>query len=91
MMILIMISFLCTAIVASFRVIGGQDALPGQFPWQVAVVITTGNTQLLCGGSIIHSKYVLTAGHCVRNLHGGGDKVSLRQLWSESLTIAESV
>ena len=58
----------------SVRVIGGRDASLGQFPWQVAVVITQGNLQRLCGGSIVHSKYVITAGHCVRDIYGGGDQ-----------------
>ena len=33
--------------------------------WQVAVVLTqVGNRQLWCGGTIITSKYIVSAAHC---------------------------
>ena len=44
------------------RIIGGDRASAGQFPWQVSVVI---DGQSFCGGSLISQDWVLTAGHCV--------------------------
>ncbi|XP_055912627.1 serine protease SP24D-like [Eupeodes corollae] len=44
------------------RVVGGKDAEIGQFPYQV-VLYKDGS--FTCGGSIISSRYVLTAAHCV--------------------------
>lgn len=50
------------------RVVGGIDATEGQFPHQVSLRLK-GNHK--CGGSIISSKYILTAAHCV---HMSGDE-----------------
>ncbi|XP_049860252.1 trypsin alpha-3-like [Schistocerca gregaria] len=44
------------------RIVGGEPAEISQFPWQVSVLWYG---QLVCGGSIISSRWVLTAAHCV--------------------------
>ncbi len=50
------------------RIVGGQEADPGEWPWQVALVNGT-TTDLyngqFCGGAIIDREWVLTAAHCV--------------------------
>ncbi|XP_037942605.1 serine protease SP24D-like [Teleopsis dalmanni] len=46
----------------SGRIVGGYDALPDQFPHQISLRM---NHYHICGGSIISSKYILTAAHCV--------------------------
>jgi trypsin len=46
-------------------IIGGMAANPGQFPWQARLTFLG---QPHCGGSLIHPKWVLTAGHCVVNV-----------------------
>jgi secreted trypsin-like serine protease len=56
---------------ASVRIISGSPATLGQFPWQVAVQITIGNSVEICGGSIIAPNFVLTAGHCMKDLANG--------------------
>ncbi|XP_067379615.1 transmembrane protease serine 9-like [Channa argus] len=43
------------------RIIGGQEAPPGNWPWQAAIY-TNGNG--FCGGSLINNQWVLTAAHC---------------------------
>ena len=45
------------------RIIGGVDTEPNQYPWQVLLLILNG--EIMCGGSIISAKHVLTAAHCV--------------------------
>jgi len=43
------------------RITNGFTASPGQFPWQVALIINGGS---FCGGSLISSLWVMTAAHC---------------------------
>uniref|UniRef100_G3TV86 Coagulation factor IX n=1 Tax=Loxodonta africana TaxID=9785 RepID=G3TV86_LOXAF len=44
------------------RVVGGKDAKPGQFPWQV---LLNNGVDAFCGGAIINEKWVVTAAHCI--------------------------
>jgi len=44
------------------RITNGYPAARGQFPWQVALHV---NNAWFCGGSLISSQWVLTAGHCI--------------------------
>ncbi|XP_059174397.1 brachyurin-like [Physella acuta] len=44
----------------SKQIINGKDAPANAWPWQVWVVGAAG----MCGGSIIHRQWIVTAGHC---------------------------
>merc|ERR1719369_428117 len=44
------------------RIVGGNEALPHQFPWQA--LLTYRNIRVLCGGTVISTKHILTAAHC---------------------------
>lgn len=48
------------------RIVGGAEATPGDWPWQV-VVFAAG---FQCGGSLVASTWVLTAAHCVVDSDG---------------------
>merc|ERR1712071_592617 len=58
------------------RVVGGSDALPGEFCWQVALINSL--NQYLCGGALIGTQWVLTAAHCVTNIVRSGDAIYVR-------------
>ncbi|XP_039962462.1 serine protease SP24D-like [Bactrocera tryoni] len=47
------------------RIVNGQKAAVGQFPYQVSVRI---NDQHICGGALVAQNFVLTAAHCVYNI-----------------------
>ncbi|XP_037927978.1 uncharacterized protein LOC119662432 isoform X2 [Teleopsis dalmanni] len=46
---------------AQRRIVGGDDAGFGSFPWQAYIRIGSSR----CGGSLVSRRHVVTAGHCV--------------------------
>ncbi|XP_042871457.1 brain-specific serine protease 4-like [Penaeus japonicus] len=45
------------------RIVGGEEAPPQQWPWMVSLNMAWGSH--FCGGSLITSRHVVTAAHCV--------------------------
>ncbi|XP_053696258.1 chymotrypsin-like [Sabethes cyaneus] len=55
----------------SRRIIFGEEATPGQFPYQIALLSDFIAGTGLCGGSVLTNNFILTAAHCVQNALGG--------------------
>ncbi|KAL0100204.1 hypothetical protein PUN28_019554 [Cardiocondyla obscurior] len=62
------------------RVMGGNSTGIFQYPWMALIAYDTGrpNPEFRCGGSIISSRYILTAAHCVTSLPGGLSLIGVR-------------
>jgi len=59
--------------IAQRRIVGGDEAGFGTFPWQAYIRIGTSR----CGGSLVNSHYVVTAGHCVARARPSQVRVTL--------------
>ncbi|NXN18424.1 OVCH2 protein, partial [Indicator maculatus] len=54
------------------RIIGGEEAVPYSWPWQVSVQISD---EHICGGAVLAKEWVVTAAHCFNS------KEPYRDLW----------
>ncbi len=55
------------------RILNGEDADPDDYPWMVAIF----PDDKLCGGSLIDSKWIVTAAHCIDGVEKSDIKVLL--------------
>lgn len=71
------------ATAAGGRVIGGEDATAGEWPWQAKLEIK--GSGFTCGGSLITPTWVMTAAHCVSDNNPNMYSVTLGDLNREKL------
>lgn len=51
----------------SGRIIGGKDVTIEEYPYQVALLHQDNFEKILCGGSILNERIIITAAHCIDN------------------------
>ncbi|XP_026483173.2 serine protease snake-like [Vanessa tameamea] len=68
-------------------IVGGENAIQGEFPHMAAIgwIDIEGNYAFQCGGSLISSRFVLTAGHCIKNPKMKDPKPSIVRLGDQNL------
>jgi secreted trypsin-like serine protease len=47
------------------RIIGGQEAYAGQFPYMAAIYKSTSDGTFFCSGALINNQWILTSAYCV--------------------------
>uniref|UniRef100_A0A672GN17 Trypsin-like n=1 Tax=Salarias fasciatus TaxID=181472 RepID=A0A672GN17_SALFA len=52
---------LCGQAPLNTKIVGGEDAAPGAWPWQASLHF---KSHFYCGGSLINNQWVLSAAHC---------------------------
>ena len=58
------------------RIVGGEETEVSEYPWQAGLV-SKGSSSVWCGGSLVSSKWVLTAAHCM--VYKGAGEIQVRR------------
>ncbi|XP_033642388.1 mite allergen Der f 3-like [Asterias rubens] len=51
----------------SKRIVGGSDAPVGSRPYQASILYSANSYDTYCGGTLVHPKWVVSAGNCVQD------------------------
>ncbi|XP_069755622.1 chymotrypsinogen B-like [Narcine bancroftii] len=76
------------------RIVNGEEAIPGSWPWQVSLQTDSG--WHFCGGSLVNENWVITAAHCGVGTEdyvivGAHDKSITTELGQMALPIAKVI
>ncbi|KAK5646028.1 hypothetical protein RI129_004492 [Pyrocoelia pectoralis] len=64
------------------RIFNGRQATLGQFPWQALLyTLFYDSSGMFCGGSLIHTRWVLTAAHCLDSNSRVGFRATHVSMW----------
>ena len=48
------------------KIVGGENARIGEFPWQAMLAYKSSKNNPFCGGTLVLEKFVITAAHCIQ-------------------------
>jgi secreted trypsin-like serine protease len=64
--VVLLIGLVCVAhSLPTTKIVGGETAERGQFPYQALLVVNTILGKAVCGGCLLSDEWVVTAGHCL--------------------------
>ena len=66
------------------RIVGGQMSRFGEWPWLVTLQLSRDDQdhEHLCGGTLIHPQWVVTAAHCFEWVSGSWSSIGISIRWS---------
>uniref|UniRef100_A0A8C6L8E5 Serine protease 27-like n=1 Tax=Nothobranchius furzeri TaxID=105023 RepID=A0A8C6L8E5_NOTFU len=70
------------------RIVGGQTAVPGSWPWQI---VFKNADFFFCGGSVINNQWLLTAAHCAPSIDPDTTSVHLGIFYLNSFNPGEVI
>ncbi|XP_054456562.1 hyaluronan-binding protein 2-like [Anoplopoma fimbria] len=82
------------------RIFGGLKVPPGAVPWQVSLQVRPKNSNQhfrhTCGGVLIKSCWVLTAGHCIESMKdmqvvAGGLSLDIEESTEQTIKVEEAI
>merc|ERR1712106_432559 len=53
------------------KIIGGQEAEVGEYPWMTAIANRDGSVWKFCGSSLVAANWIVTAAHCLYDQSSG--------------------
>jgi len=74
LLIILLLTTPLSAEKVSYRIVGGQEADKGAWPWMIVQIsqdAVSSNDAQTCGGTLIHADWILTAAHCFINQSTG--------------------
>uniref|UniRef100_A0A9J7XVQ1 Peptidase S1 domain-containing protein n=2 Tax=Cyprinus carpio TaxID=7962 RepID=A0A9J7XVQ1_CYPCA len=71
------------------KIVGGQNAREGAWPWQASIHSIIPR-KYICGGSLINTQWVLSAAHCFKSYSGGNIRIYLGRHRQSGLNLNEA-
>ncbi|KAM6446708.1 suppressor of tumorigenicity 14 protein homolog isoform 2-T2 [Liasis olivaceus] len=69
--------------IKKFRIVGGEDARPGKWPWQASLQL--GTSGHICGASVISNRWLVSAAHCFQDSES--TRYSIASSWTAYMGI----
>ncbi|XP_078594199.1 serine proteinase stubble-like [Branchiostoma floridae x Branchiostoma japonicum] len=76
------------------KIVGGNIAAPGSYPWQVGLLNVVHSVRPFCGGALLSENWVVTAAHCIGDpvlVVVGEHDVSNSPEWKETVEVKQII